>query len=138
MQKENAKTKVPTNIVLQRARLAMMGLALAANVVPIYATGSGTTEGTFGSLIAAISKAYAAIAPVVFVLAALALAVCGFLYLMSKDERRADAAFQWGKRIVVGTIFFIIAPWLLGKIIGMFSDTGMVNKWDELNLPGTD
>ena len=105
---------------LYTLRSGAMVYLSAASVATVYA------DGQFSDLISSISKMYTDIRPVIFVLAAIALIICAAMWFLSKDAKRADEAFQWGKRIVIGVVVVAIAPWIIVTVVGLFN--GMSNK----------
>lgn len=104
---------------LNTLRTGLMVFMFSSSIVTAFG-------GQFDDLINSISKMYTDLRPVIFVLAAIALVICAALWFLSKDSKRADEAFQWGKRILIGVVVVSIAPWLIVTIVGLFN--GMSNK----------
>lgn len=98
------------------ARNVLMAAYAVSMIVNTYA------GDTFKDLIDNLKNVYSDLIPVILVLAALALIVCAAIYLLSKNERRADEAFQWGKRILIGVAVIAVAPWLIQTIINALGD----------------
>lgn len=108
------KRKVKNALI---ARNILMAASAVSMVINTYAA-----ENAFKDLIDNLKTVYSDIIPVILVIAALALVICAGIYLLSKNERRADEAFQWGKRILIGVAVVAIAPWLIQTVINALGD----------------
>jgi hypothetical protein len=61
---------------------------------------------------------------IVTLFAAIAGAICGFLYMTSQDERKVEGAKTWGKRIVIGWIIINGFGLIVNTLQGWFGSAG--------------
>ena len=76
-----------------------------------------SAEGFFAELYDKAVSAYNDISKVVIIAGLIAAAVCAICYFSAKDPRKADEAFTWGKRIILGLIVFIALPRIIMVIV---------------------
>ena len=90
--------------------MAMMALS----VMPAFAA-----DNALSNLLTAVQDTFSTIRPLILAIGVLALCVCGGFYLVSKNERKSEAAFAWGERILIGVAIVAAAPWIIGAVIGV-------------------
>lgn len=107
-------------------RLMLTALIMCSTLMPVQA------DDLLGTLLNKAEDLYAKLAPLVIVVAVIALIICALFYFTSKDPRKADEAFQWGKRILFGALVVAIAPRLLIEIVKLFGDGMTGSSLDDL------
>ena len=101
---------------MKQFRLMLMALLMCSTFMPVMA------DDLLGTLLNKAEELYSKLVPLVIVIAVIALIICALFYFTSKDPRKADEAFQWGKRILFGALVVAIAPKLLIEIVKLFGD----------------
>lgn len=99
---------------LQTLRDYTMMAMMALSVMPAFAA-----DNALSNLLTAVQDTFSTIRPLILAIGVLALCVCGGFYLVSKNERKSEAAFAWGERILIGVAIVAAAPWIIGAVIGV-------------------
>ena len=101
-------------INLKARQLSLMLLTFVASSRVVFA-GGDTSEATavFENIIEQVRAIYPKLATLAGVILVCALVICGLIWGVSKNQKHSDAAFEWGKRIVIAAIVVICAPGLL-------------------------
>ena len=127
-QLSNAVITASQNIdkVRTARNMVMVVMAATAFATPIFA------GGLFEDLLTSLKDLFTDVRPVILVLAGIAFVIATAFWLLSKDEKKAGAAFDWMKRIAIGAVVVALAPWLLTQLIGLFGGTLTGGTIDEL------
>lgn len=99
-------------ISLKRRQLSLMLLAFMASSRVVFAD-SSEAAAVFDNIIKQITTIYPKLATLAGVVLVSALVICGLIWGISKNPKHSDAAFEWGKRIVIASIIVMCAPGLI-------------------------
>lgn len=103
---------------LQTLRDYTMMAMMALSVMPAFAA----DDNALSNLVAQLQNVFPMVRSLVLTIAVLILCVCGGFFIMSKNERKSEAAFDWGKKILIGVAVVAAAPWLIGALIGLLGN----------------
>ena len=103
---------------LQTLRDYAMMAMMALSVMPAFAA----DDNALSNLVAQLQNVFPMVRSLVLTIAVLILCVCGGFFIMSKNERKSEAAFDWGKKILIGVAVVAAAPWLIGALIGLLGN----------------
>ncbi len=98
----------------RKVQMLTIATVVGASIQNVFADG-------FDDLATQMQTVYNSLLPFLIVLAAVVLCICAAFYFISKDEKRADAAFHWGIRVLVGCAVIFIGPWIIKSLHGLLS-----------------
>ena len=82
---------------------------VSSMIVPAFAAEAGGGAGTLtGAITSLTSQITSALTGVISGIAVAALGICILIWFVSKDEKKVQGAFDWGKRILIGYLLFLL------------------------------
>ena len=82
---------------------------VSSMIVPAFAAEAGGGAGSLtGAITNLTSQITSALTGIISGIAVAALGICILIWFISKDEKKVQGAFDWGKRILIGYLLFLL------------------------------